>query len=107
MALPKAGCVRQEPAAGVQDAGCAVCVCPPEYLPIALYPVLYRSVPLGEVIGQTGRAGVHAAQPLWLVMMINVGKWHPEWCVTGRGLPLSTVQRLGGRLHAHADKTRR
>lgn len=27
-----------------------------------------------EVIGQPGRAGVHAAQPLWLVMMINVGK---------------------------------
>lgn len=45
-----------------------------------------------EVIGKTGLPGVHAAQPLWLVMMINVGKCHPVWCVTAHGLPLSTVQ---------------
>lgn len=63
-----------------------------------MYTVPYRSAP-----GRGDRADrpslrVHAAQPPWLVMMINVGKCHPEWCATTPGLPRSTAQHLGGRL---------
>lgn len=75
--LPKAGCVRQEPlqACRMQDALCVcVCVCVLTGLPTACTQYC-TEVPRDKVIGQTGRPGVHAAQPLlWLVMMINVGK---------------------------------
>lgn len=50
-----------------------VCVCVSTRLPAGC--TQYRTEMLrDEVIGQPGRAGVDAAQPLWLVMMINVGK---------------------------------
>lgn len=88
----------------MQDASC-VCVCEcvcVHRTAYRMYTVLSsRSVLRDEMIGQTGRAGVHAAQPLWLVMMRNVDKCYRVWCVTAYGLPLSTVRRLGGRLHTH------
>lgn len=73
-----------------------------------MYTILYRNAP-----GQGDRADrpplgmVHAAQPLWLVMMINVGKCHPVWCATAHGLPLSTAQQVGGRLHTKMGNMRK
>ena len=69
----------------------------------SMYTVLYRVAP-----GQGDRVdrppwggGVHAAQPLWLVMMINAGKCQSGVCATAQGLlPLSTAQQAGGRLQS-------
>lgn len=70
-----------------------VCMCVSSELPTyGMRTQCCAEVLRDKVIGQTGRPGLPAAQPLWLVMVINVGKCFPEWCVTAYGLPLSTVQ---------------
>lgn len=85
-ALPKVRCARR--GARCRRAGCRkrpVRVHRTTYCMYTSCTVLYRSAPRRGDRADRLAPRVEGAQPLWLVMMRNVGKCHPVWCVTGMG----------------------